>query len=193
MSFRRTTEHGNADALSQLPMPVKPPVETDPPELVLLPEQLQDSVVTARDIATWTKQDPVLANVLQFIQHGWPAAVDNPQFNSFFARKDELSVLNECILRGNRVCVPEPGRQTVLSELHEGHLGMCKMKSLARQYVWVYWQRCGKQVQVCQACQMVKPAPSPVLLNPLEMASTSVDTFTLELCGSDGKSHVSGR
>ncbi len=87
MSFCRTTAHGNADALSRLPMPVKPPVETDPPELVLLLEQLQDSVVSAKDIATWTKQDPVLANVLQFIQHGWPAAMDNPQLNSFLHGK----------------------------------------------------------------------------------------------------------
>ena len=37
---------------------------------------------------------------------------------------------NGCIVWG----VPPQGRQAVLQELHEGHLGMTKMKALARMY-----------------------------------------------------------
>ena len=47
------------------------------------------------------------------------------------------------------------GRKTVLHELHEGHLGMTKTKSLARMYVW--WpginKNIEKSVQECHHCQ----------------------------------------
>ena len=41
-----------------------------------------------------------------------------------------------CILLGSRVIVPEAGRKAILEELHRGHQGMSRMKSLARMYVW---------------------------------------------------------
>ena len=49
---------------------------------------------------------------------------------------------------GSRVIVPPCCREAVLRELHEGHLGMTKTKSLAR---CMYGGR--KSVQLCQHCQ----------------------------------------
>jgi len=46
-----TLLHGNADALSVLPVPVKMPEIKEPPELVLLMEHLADSPVTVHQIA----------------------------------------------------------------------------------------------------------------------------------------------
>ena len=37
---------------------------------------------------------------------------------------------------GIRVIVPTTLRNKVLDELHEGHLGVVKMKTLARGFVW---------------------------------------------------------
>ena len=48
--FRNTHAHGNADALSRLPLPVEPARIELEPELVLLAEHLADSPVTASDI-----------------------------------------------------------------------------------------------------------------------------------------------
>ena len=50
LKFRRTEAHGNADALSRLPLPVAPAKMETPPELVLLMEHLEDSPVTADHI-----------------------------------------------------------------------------------------------------------------------------------------------
>ena len=36
---------------------------------------------------------------------------------------------------GNQVIIPPPGRQQILSELHNGHPGVARMKSLAQMYV----------------------------------------------------------
>ena len=37
---------------------------------------------------------------------------------------------------GSRVRVPDKLRSLTLKQLHEGHLGVVKMKTLARSYVW---------------------------------------------------------
>ncbi len=60
---------------------------------------------------------------------------------------------------GSRIVVPPQGCNAVLQELHEGHLGMTKTKSLARMYVW--WPSIDKDseqsVQECIHCQQQYP------------------------------------
>ena len=58
LKFRRTTAHRNADALSRLPLPVEPAIVQTPPELVLLTEHLDNSLVTADQIRARTRRDP---------------------------------------------------------------------------------------------------------------------------------------
>ena len=65
--FRKTEAHSNADTLSRLPLPTVPAEVPTPPELVLLMEHLADSPVTADQIRSWTKRDPTLASVLQYV------------------------------------------------------------------------------------------------------------------------------
>ena len=69
--FRRTAKaYGNADALSRLPLPVAPAKTETPPELVLIMEHLEDSPVTADHIRVWTRRDPSLSLVVQFLCQG---------------------------------------------------------------------------------------------------------------------------
>ncbi len=37
---------------------------------------------------------------------------------------------------GSRIIVPPQGREKILTELHQGHPGMARMKALARSFVW---------------------------------------------------------
>ena len=76
ISFRQSTAHGNADALSRLPLPDTEPHEDEPPELVLLVDHLNLSPITAKDIANWSKNNPQLFRVVQYIRQGWPTSVD---------------------------------------------------------------------------------------------------------------------
>ena len=85
-------------------------------------------------------------------------------------RCSELSVADGCILWGSRVIVPLTGRQIVLDQLHECHLGISRMKSLARCYVW--WPKIENDiehlVQNCHTCQLHRPTPPKVPLHTWE-------------------------
>ena len=170
LKFRRTTAHSNADALSRLPLPIEQAAVQTPPELVLLAEHLDDSPVTDEQIRRSTRQDPELSPIVHFLQQGWPRIQSsrNPQLAPFLNKKDELSLFEGCILWGTRVVVPSAYRDAVLTELHEGHPGMVKMKELARMHVW--WpgitNDIEKAVRQCTKCQLHKPTPPVAPMHP---------------------------
>ena len=133
--FRKSEEHSNADALSRLPVDGKQIEEEEETssELVLLVESLKDSPVDCSQVKHWTKRDPILSQVLQYVLAGWPQHLpsDAPQtLFPFWQRQLELSTHDGCILWGNWVVVPEKGRNYVLQELHGGHPGISRMKTL---------------------------------------------------------------
>ena len=186
LKFQRTSAHSNADALSRLPLPVEPAIAKTPPELVLLAEHLDNSPVTAEQIRIGTRRDPVLSQVMQFLQQGWPSIQrDNPQLTPFFAKKDELSLYNGCILWGTRVVVPVPYHDAVLTELHDGHPGMARMKSLARMYVW--WPGIAsdieKTVRQCTECQLHQSTPPVAPLQPWQWPTRPWARLHLDYAG----------
>ena len=75
---------------------------------------------------------------------------------------------------GNRIVVPPPG-PAVLQELHEGHPGMFRMKSLARMYIW--WPNINaeikKSVRLCHECQQVQPSLPMAPLSPWKWLTRS--------------------
>ena len=172
ITFRKTQAHGNADALSRLPLPQIQTKSKTPPELVLLMEHLDDSPVTARHIRVWSRRDVVLSKVLQFVERGWPSDVDK-SLSAYSSKRNELSVYQGCMMWGSRVVILPQGRSTVLQELHEGHPGMTKMKSLARMYVW--WpgidKDIEKSVQACHHCQEQQSVPPVAPLQPWKWPS----------------------
>ena len=162
-------ELANADSLSRLPLPLTPLHTPQPGELVLLMETLQASPVTAHQVRQWTDRDPLLSKVRTLVREGW---IDGEEENMtpFNRRKTELSVHDGCILWGNRVVIPEQGRAKVLQQLHDGHPGVTRMKSIARSLTW--WPGIDKDiektVQNCQPCQQHQKSTAPAPLHPWE-------------------------
>ena len=71
-TFRNTSAHANADALSQLPLPTQPAPDQPPPELVLQADHLSNSPVMAKHIQVQTNKDVTIATALQYVLQGWP-------------------------------------------------------------------------------------------------------------------------
>ncbi len=111
----------------------------------------------------------MLAPVVQFLKQGWPITIDkDSSLIPFFRRREELSLFEGCILWGARVVIPSAYQEAILCELHEGHPGMVRMKSLARSYVW--WPGLDGDiettVQLCSECQMSLATPARAPLHP---------------------------
>ena len=121
----------HADALSRLPLPEHPETSTLPGELVHLVEQLNITIITARQIRQWTDKDPLLARVQRLVLSGWSVTNPEPELVPFHNRRHELGIVDGCLLWGSRVIVPPPGRTAVLTQLHECHPGNNRMKGLA--------------------------------------------------------------
>ena len=85
----------------------------------------------------------------------------------YFLRRDALSVQANCLRSGNRLVIPEIFRLHILKDMHLGHPGVVRMKSIARSYVW--WPGIDDQIEValkkCQHCLAHKSQP-PKLISP---------------------------
>uniref|UniRef100_A0A3B1JAI7 Gypsy retrotransposon integrase-like protein 1 n=1 Tax=Astyanax mexicanus TaxID=7994 RepID=A0A3B1JAI7_ASTMX len=140
--YKPGKDHGNADALSRLPLPCSEVVK-EQEDRVLMMEEI--ALVSDSDVRKWTTKDTVLSRVRGYIMRGWPEQVMDPQFMPFAVRKDELSVQDGCILCGARVVVPNRGRQDLLNQLHQCHPGVTRMKALARSYFW--WPKLDQDIE----------------------------------------------
>ena len=163
----------HADALSRLPLPDHPKVVPMPHDVTLLLHHLSESIVHASSIKDWTDKDPILSRVRTLVQTGWSLPDDTPELQPYAQCYTELSVIDGCLLRGSRVIVPLQGRPIILSQLHDTHPGISRMKSLARSYVW--WPGLDRDIEntvkSCHTCQESRPAPPQAPVHPWECPS----------------------
>ena len=148
IEYRPTKQHGNADALSRLPAG---------PDLSFDGEEGDNDVDTVCTISSplqpysrnqlkdSTNKDPVISEVKRYVREGWPQHIDRPEVQEFKKYSSSLSVVDDCLINGNRVVIPEAMRKQILDILHLGHFGMQKMKQLARSAV--YWPHIDSQIE----------------------------------------------
>ena len=126
--------------------------------------QLEALPVTAKQISLATETDPLLSQVLHYAYKGWPKEVPDV----LKPCSCELTIQEGCLMWGIKVIVPSKYQSKVLSELHTDHPGICRMKALARSYVW--WPTIDNDidtlVKACLPCLSVKSPPLQSPLNP---------------------------
>ena len=81
--------------------------------------------------------------------------------------------------------IPSSLQARILEELHDSHLGIVKMKALARSYVW--WPGMNQQIEelakTCSGCQQNQNMPSKVPLHPWEWATTPWQRIHIDFAG----------
>ena len=92
--------------------------------------------ITAAEIAEGTEKDSLLVKVYDCTSSGWPGSYTRPELKPFWNRRDEISLENGCFSWGRRVIIPFKFQKRLLEELYECHRGMCRMKALAKSFVW---------------------------------------------------------
>ena len=146
--------------------------------------------VTASQVASATSRDPVLSVVLGWTRTGsWPGHVDNDQLRPYLQRRDQLTVIDGCLQLGEKVIIPPKYRSQLLRELHEGHVGMYKMKSLARMFFW--WPKLDDDIEnVCKSClPCVENAsmPKPETVHPWKYPVQPWDRVHIDFATFEGK------
>ena len=114
-----------------------------------------------------THQDPILSKVVTFTRNGWPSTIPE-NLRPYWTRRNELTVVGDCLMWGIKVVVPAKLQEHILQELHKEHPVASRMKALARSDLW--WpglDEClGEKPKSCLSCQEVKNNPPVALLHP---------------------------
>ena len=86
-----------------------------------------------------TERDPVLYTVYCITLNVWPSRFQEvPHIaHQYWGARDELTIDNGLLLKGEGVCIPPELYQRTLNDLHEGHKGIAKMQHLTREKI--YW------------------------------------------------------
>lgn len=133
----KSSQNANCNALSRLP--IDDDTDTFGAEFTPLHYTVENEhKINWQAVKKETKRDKTLAKTTKFCIFGWPR--DNKNLSEiekkFFTRKDELAVEQGCLFWVIRIIVPDCMRKELLADFHSSHLGIVKIKSLVRSYVW---------------------------------------------------------
>eukprot|EP00731_Ephydatia_muelleri_P034216 Em0051g8a len=195
IEYRKTSDHGNADALSRLP--VGPDANFDGEES----EADVDTVCSIKTISlqlnptdpgTMAKEsakDSIISNVMRYTREGWPPkgsaeeeGTTERSIEAFRKLAISFSTAYSCLLYGSRLVILPSLRPQVLQLLHLGHFGMQRMKQLARTAV--YWLGIDADIMdLCHRCTACaehqkmppKPANHPWMLPEKPWSRVHVD------------------
>ena len=192
IEYRSTTHHCNCDGISRLPLPGTEGHPDDEPDGVgiFYSNVIAALPVTEQDIRRATRNDPLLSRVIEFVHKGWERT-DNEYLLPFYRKRDELTTHQGILLWGSRVVVPNKLQLGVMETLHEGHLGVVKMKGLARSYVW--WENIDRDIEECarqcHGCQETGAEPIHAPLHKWEFPATHSYRFCGTCQGEDVHGH----
>ena len=128
IQFRKGCDNGNADALSRL----HPKRTTKASQHCTLDGVSWFIPHYQFTNSSFDRPGPHCIQSQSMDSHRMPREPpEDEEFCPYFYRKNELSVEDGCVLWGNRVVIPEKGKETALSMLHQAHPGITHIKSLA--------------------------------------------------------------
>ena len=154
-----------ADALSRM-LTLKSTNSQAEPE-VAIPLHAITSTVNASEsrlakLRRATTSDPVMNQLSHYILHGWPPHrhLANSIVHDYWNYKNELSVEDGLLYKGDRLVIPVSQRKEFIKDLHVGHFG--EEKTLLRARQLVFWPNLTEDirsaVRSCTTCQADRPS-----------------------------------
>jgi hypothetical protein len=187
VKYRNTRDHGNADALSRLPVGT----EKLPPDIgshvnLVATSHLESLPVTSAKIRKFSSRDKILSTVFRYARNGWPPTMSKSDpLYPYYLHRDEYNIVQGVILWGVRVLVPLGLQKLLLSELHAGHFGIVRMKSLAREFFW--WPNIDSDIKGvalnCRFCMESSHNPPSAPLHPWEFPEKPWQRLHIDLAG----------
>ncbi|UYV73167.1 K02A2.6-like, partial [Cordylochernes scorpioides] len=108
-----------------------------------------------------TNKDPVLNKLKEYLLEDPQLAKKDETMKPFLSKLENFSVLQGCIFVDSRAVIPSTCQDQMLKLLHQSHIGINRMKSLARSSVW--WPKMDSQIEEfvkeCSPCMHHQTAP----------------------------------
>ena len=108
------------------------------------------------DLQACTASDPDMQQLIAVIKEGWPDHRDSfpPAVKPFWNYRNELSVMEGLVFKGERIVIPVALIKDMLKRVHIGHMGMVKCKNRAKEVM--FWPGMNSQIEdivsSCPAC-----------------------------------------
>lgn len=147
--------------------------------------------ISAKEVESETMKNPVLSKVWHYVMTGWPEQCKDAGLMEYFKRRHELSVDQGCVLWGTWVVIPPRYHQRILTELHAEHLGITRIKALARSYCWFTGMenKIESLISNCDIYQSVKGNPPTAPLLPWRQSLSPSDRVHIDFFTLDGKDY----
>ena len=116
--------------------------------------------ITVEDIKQETTKDDVLQNLIKIIRRGnWTSYKQDPRYKPFFMVRDELFIVDDMVVKGSRIVIPQYLQDRVVKLAHRGHQGIVRSKAFLRSCCWFPGvnKKTELAVRHCLPCQVVKP------------------------------------
>ena len=173
-TLSRLVTPGRSRAIPGLDISIAQVLKVEPTRLESIQEQ--------------TKVDPTLVELKDLIMTGWPDSMqDLPEtLRHYWCFRDELTVLDGLVMKGNRIVIPKSMQADTLDRLHDAHQGLTSTLQRARRVV--YWPRMQDDIteliQKCEECQIhgnKKPRPPERQMSATRpMETTGMDLLDYE-------------
>ena len=179
----------SVSCMAQLPDPAVSPDISICKIVGQAPSAAWDILPLARkDVAKATREDRVYGKLLSAVRSG-VLNKDDPDMKPFVSMFYDLYVDQDVIYYGSRPVIPTKQQFRLLSELHMTHMGIVKMKAVARQYFW--WPLINKEIEKlansCEDCRKYRRKPTPAPLCPWPYARRPMERVHIDFCEFNSK------
>ena len=177
-----------ADTLSRSFLPIKNHTEVEF-EHINMVEYLPIRIERLNEIKIETENDDTLQMLKVMILKGWPDEHNEipPVLKAYSHTKDEYTVQNGLIFKGNRIVIPNCLRKSIKDAVHSSHIGIEGCLRRARECV--YWPGMNadlkEYISKCDMCNSYPSAQQKETLKPHEPTDrqwekVGVDLMTLK-------------
>ena len=192
IKYIKTTEFGCVDVLSRLIDTTLKPDEDiviactslEDDCTAVLTDQIASLPVTFNMVLQATNKCKTLQSVISHLNNGWSTKIPQ-ELGTYYSRREQLSVVQGCIMMNERIVIPEKLRSTILKKLHRGHPGKERMKCLARSYV--YWPSIDSDivayVRECHQCATHCSAPIKHTLQSWPLTTKPMERIHIDIAG----------
>lgn len=172
-----------ADALSRRPVEGDS-INEESTSLSILSILRDTEAIRVPELVEATLQDDTLQKIKDFVLNGWTGKSKNDDvLKPYYHIRDEISVIDGVLCRGEKVIVPAVLRGRLIMQAHFSHSGIVKMKSNMRQLFW--WPgmdgEIERHVRQCSCFQETIPRDTPV--QNVEWPNTPFTHLALDIAG----------